>query len=40
MVIDDACEAVATYVEGRKVYDVHEDKGFFNQAFVEKYKAD
>lgn len=40
VVIDDNYQAVATYVEGRKVFDVHEDKDFFNQSFVEKYKAD
>jgi N-acetylglucosamine-6-phosphate deacetylase len=40
VVIDEAYEAVATYVEGRQVYDVRKDKDFFNQDFVNKYKTD
>ncbi len=40
VIIDDDYQALATYSEGRKVYDCQLDKDLFNPQFMELYKQD
>lgn len=37
-IIDDDYNALATYSEGRLIYDCHVDKDIFNQEYLDKYK--
>ena len=39
VVIDEAYQAVATYLEGRQVYDARKEKDLFNETFTEKYRV-